>query len=88
MMVLGPVTTTKTSTMISTGCMSALKSLTICHLKCLKVRNLQILKDNFPYKLEAPQNMAPRPWSEISTLTLIMEVIKRNKNSKYNNLGN
>lgn len=40
MMVLGPVTTTKTSMMILTGCMSALKSLTICHLKCLKVRNL------------------------------------------------
>lgn len=38
MMVLDPVTTTKTCTMTSTGYMSVLKSLTICRLRCLKVR--------------------------------------------------
>lgn len=86
MMVLGPVIIIKTCMMTLTGYMSALKSLTICHLRCLKVRNPRETEGiSFSIKnFRTSLNMASGLCSVISNLNFVMVVIRRNKTNNYN----
>lgn len=85
MMVLGPVITIKTCMMTLTGYMSALKSLTICHLRCLKVRDPRDTEGSFSIKnFRTSLNMASGLCSVISNLNFVMVVIRRNKTNNYN----
>lgn len=85
MMVLGPVITIKTCMMTLTGYMSALKSLTICHLRCLKVRDPRDTEGSFSIKnFRTSLNKASGLCSVISNLNFVMVVIRRNKTNNYN----